>query len=67
MIEIVYGNNPNASPINIKIERRDFKSEKVFFLWKFLFFYFILNRSSINTTSISLDTDDKIMGAGIPW
>ena len=27
MIEIVYGNNPNTSPINVKIERRDFKSK----------------------------------------
>lgn len=26
MIEIIHGNNPNASPITVKIERRDFKS-----------------------------------------
>jgi hypothetical protein len=26
MVEIQHGNNPNTSPINIKIERRDLKS-----------------------------------------
>jgi len=66
MIEITHGNNPNTSPIFLKIERRDFKSTKKKDFFPFSY-YFIFNRSSICTTSITLDTNDKTMGSNISW
>jgi hypothetical protein len=39
MIEILHGNNPNTSPIPIKIERRDFKSKQMPLSFDFVSFY----------------------------
>lgn len=52
MIEIIHGNNPNTSPISLKIERRDFKSKnKFFFPFSFLLILFSIDPQSVQLPS----------------
>ncbi len=51
MIEITHGNNPNTSPIFLKIERRDFKSTKQKIFSPFLIIPFSIGRQSVQLPS----------------